>query len=393
MSSGAVIIIADKNGETVEEIESAIQDKLNEFHPNLEFDIIVAQDEADRTVLENRESPNLAVFIAGDRDVSDGAKSLVKLCEERNISILPVLTSDRDVRQVLPNNLAELNASSWNDEYERKRLLRTILIQLSLMEYDRRVFISYRRKDASRMAVQLYDNLHRNGFDVFLDRYDIDRGVNIQRRIHEAIDDKGFLLVLESPTAHESSWIDEEVSHALSLRDMAVLAVSWPNLDEEISSLPPKLRFDLKKSDITGSKGDRRLTEPALESLVDEVFKKHNEAVTKRRRRLMDSIVDEANDAAWSTNRLDNRHLVLTHSTPGGRSMLVGVIHRTPNVDDHFELSNRNPPNHLSSPGEKYLLHESQYVPSKKERLSKWVLRGKSQRQMNIYDFLFGGYL
>src|SRR5271165_5213861 len=101
-----------------------------------------------------------------------------------------------------------------------------VLRWLGLTEKHRRVFVSYRRSDSLLIGEQLWDTLGKAGFDVFLDRFSVDPGVNFQERLTEALSDKAFLLLVESPDVASSKWVAYEVEYARKSR-MGLLALTW----------------------------------------------------------------------------------------------------------------------------------------------------------------------
>ena len=61
-----------------------------------------------------------------------------------------------------------------------------------------RIFISYRRLETLPVALQLFDRLTHEGFDVFLDRFSIPPGYDFQRRLNQELEDKSMVILLES---------------------------------------------------------------------------------------------------------------------------------------------------------------------------------------------------
>jgi hypothetical protein len=88
------------------------------------------------------------------------------------------------------------NAALWNpgDLHAGNRILAACGIGSS----SPRIFISYVRCDTTPIADQLFDALHREGFEVFLDRFSIEPGADFQVRLTEELSHMGFILVLES---------------------------------------------------------------------------------------------------------------------------------------------------------------------------------------------------
>lgn len=71
------------------------------------------------------------------------------------------------------------------------------------------IFISYSRKD-QKYARDLAENLRVNGFDVWIDDR-IDYGDRWWRTIVDAIKDSGAFVVVMSPEAEQSEWVEREI--------------------------------------------------------------------------------------------------------------------------------------------------------------------------------------
>ncbi len=111
-------------------------------------------------------------------------------------------------------------ANVWGE-----RLARLLLNQLCLrVSGERReVFISYRRSDGLALARALEKQLRLRGYGVWRDdspdRDDlplIGPGTRAQDNIRRAIARKGFVLLVDTPDAPNSWWVDQEVSMGLS---------------------------------------------------------------------------------------------------------------------------------------------------------------------------------
>lgn len=83
---------------------------------------------------------------------------------------------------------------------------------------DRKVFISYRRTDGESVAQEIYEYLWRQHFEVFLDRYQIEPGAIFQERITQEIARMDFVLLIDSPDAGRSKWVEAEITEALNRR-------------------------------------------------------------------------------------------------------------------------------------------------------------------------------
>lgn len=103
----------------------------------------------------------------------------------------------------------------------------------------RQVFVSYAQADKD-VARQVAETLRHAGLDVWIDAWELKAGDSIAQRIDESISSSDVLLVLLSPSAVASQWVQKELNTALSgeLRDRAITVI--PALLEDCE-LPPFL--------------------------------------------------------------------------------------------------------------------------------------------------------
>jgi len=146
----------------------------------------------------------------------------------RRLLILPVL-EDREhynfaaLPEVL-QSVAKRNAVGWKssdpDVPDGQQILETIKgwLGLTLFEEDRTLFISYCRADGSEIALAAYDYFTNRGYRAFLDTEKIAGGAVFQRFIRKSIFDRDLLLLLDTPKAKDSMWIQEEIQTAIENR-------------------------------------------------------------------------------------------------------------------------------------------------------------------------------
>jgi TIR domain len=208
-------------------------------------------------------------------------------------TIVPVHRAEQDVFAVMPDAIKRLNAVDWTAGPRSIALL--VLRAIGIAEEERRLFLSYRRSETSGLALQLHRALVERRWDVFLDRFSVECGADFQERIHIDLADKAFVLLLESPEAHSSRWVEEEVAYAMSHR-ISHLALSLPDT-------PPDLRFptvddafryelDLLR-DFAGESGpDAELTHDSLRRILDEIEVRYAKLYRRRREQLLGSLIE-----------------------------------------------------------------------------------------------------
>lgn len=146
------------------------------------------------TQLTQRRIPQVVAYLGTDDDGQrDELDEIVHRALESDVSILPVVKVDEseDVTVKLPESIAHINAASWQ---EPGTIVAALLLEiLGLVEKERKLFISYKRSETSELAEQLHTELEKRRFDVFLDRFSVEPGVDFQRRLDEDLGDKAFV--------------------------------------------------------------------------------------------------------------------------------------------------------------------------------------------------------
>ena len=193
------------------------------------------------------------------------------------------------------------------------------------------MFISHKRSDGLGAAEQVHDELTRNRFIPFIDRFAIPHGADVQRHIADALENFAFLLVLETPEAYLSDWVFDEVDYALS-HTMGTLILQWPGVVTEVPGTMGVPRIRLTDDDVTeDSHGYEVLKPAALDVLVRDVETAHAYGIVRRRRMLVRSVEDAARAGGADCTPL--RDWCLDISAKAGRS-IVGITPRLPAAED-----------------------------------------------------------
>lgn len=276
----------------------------------------------------------LVVFLAEQRSREDpDLLAQVAAAREQLLPVLPVVRAGADTYALLPQLLRHLHALPW--ERDGSHVAGHVLRLLGLAEADRRLFLSYRRHETSGLALQLREHLSRRAFDVFLDRFSVPPAADFQRRIDVELADKAFVLLLESPTAVGSRWVQHEVAYALS-HGISLLALSlpettaggrFPSVDEAF-----RMRLDageLEPADEPVGADDRILTAAALERVLDAIESRYARQLRRRRTALLGSLVRWFGQAGVEPRPLSDEW-ALAADRPGGAAGVFLVTPRAP---------------------------------------------------------------
>ena len=123
----------------------------------------------EEVLTEDQESSSLAVYL-GSRSGRYDPRVKELLCQAvaDQLPIFPIVreSDDGGVYEKIPAVIARINAANWTES--RASVLTEILGILGLVDAERKVFLSYVRRETSPIALQLHKALVQNRFDVFL---------------------------------------------------------------------------------------------------------------------------------------------------------------------------------------------------------------------------------
>src|ERR1700733_806762 len=186
--------------------------------------------------------------------------------------VVPVVTDLNSYRSAVPPVLEGLNGVALADcGAECERIAARIMEGFGLLRERRRLFISYRRKDSSGVAAQLYEALDLAGYDVFLDTHGaIKPGEPFQEILWHRLADTDVVVLLDTPDFLGSRWTEEELARANN-SNLQILQVLWPGQKEvssaAFSTFHPLKHEDFLSTDILGPTA--HLTEDQVGEIVD----------------------------------------------------------------------------------------------------------------------------
>lgn len=165
-----------------------------------------------------------AIFFGGTHSKELDVASIVDV---DTVPILPVASLPRNVGKEIPALLSALNCVFYKQDGP-DRVFASLLECLGLMPRQRRVFLSYRREEATPVAIQLFAELSARHYEVFLDTHKVDAGVNFQESLWHNLCDVDILIMLDTPKYFDSRWTAAEYGRALA-KGIGILRVQWPD--------------------------------------------------------------------------------------------------------------------------------------------------------------------
>lgn len=202
-----------------ESLELYLHKNLPLLQLNLKF---VFFTEANNVALNSNES-NIVVLCSSQIDITN-----IPTCK-----IIPVIF---DKNEVLHKSSRHINAFLYdkkNKEKSNELLCNVILERFGLIKNTKNVFISYKRDSSLTLAEDLRKKLMAEGYTVFLDKKNIEIGVDFMDKIKYAIADADVFILLDSWEYFESVYTKKEMYAACLARVPVVMLSTTPKEEKE----------------------------------------------------------------------------------------------------------------------------------------------------------------
>ena len=284
------------------------------------------------TFTKSQPGADLVICLGSPALAADAAaKAEIISALARGVRVLPVVSELVQFKSEVPEELYAVNGLAWGSPND---IAEEVLGHLGLTERDRRVFLSYLRREATPLAYQLYEELHRRRFSVFLDSFEIEHGERVQDRIEQALQHASFVLLLYSPSVETSEWIEKEINLAM-VQDLGLMALALPGAS---AKMPFKMTPEDRRLALSDRDPDRdldekgELTPSGLQRVCLEIEREHADQYRSRRERLMQDLRHALGPSAIRVGAQSLRYQGKTSS------VFVRLSPRPPEVRDLFLL-------------------------------------------------------
>jgi TIR domain len=212
-----------------------------------------------------------------------GTAFITQYLKERSPSAVLLPVAIDPATQTPPTAVAAIKALEYDRAAKgpKGRLVNRVggMLGLRVQGRDSKIFISYRARDGSVIAEQLYAHLISLGHSPFLDKAEeldgetkIIPGSPVQKQIDDALDRSNLVLLIDTPSAPDSRWIMHEVETADSLL-LPILPICFRAKDD--SKRGPRFRslVELQRwvpLQLPDPSGDPPLNAGQLDEIVSE---------------------------------------------------------------------------------------------------------------------------
>lgn len=210
----------------------------------------------------------------------------------KNILILPIVSDFNKVQNELPKSLHKINAIELNKKQDCEKIVSCILEGFRLLRKTRRVFISYKRDESSTVALQLFEALERNGFDVFIDTHSIRPADNFQDELFHRMADCDLVIMLHTEKFFDSKWTKEEFEKANSM-SIGIVQIVWPKVEIN-KSAELFIPYKLKVEDFNCRDLKNKLITPTINKIISVAESIRVRSLASRQTNIVGEFVKEA---------------------------------------------------------------------------------------------------
>ncbi len=251
----------------VDEITTLLYEKLEELNLQRNFYQIIRNYEVEKDYKGNQ--PTFVLYFGSQNGKFEDIAIVERLLNEGNI-VLPIFYDS--FKNEIPEILSNQNGLKY-EQYQKDKIVNLILESFGNLRNTRKIFISYKRDESSSVAIQLYEALEKNNFDVFLDTHSIKQGEPFQDELWHRMTDCDVIVLLNTPHFLESEWCEKEIAEA-NVKQIGVLQLVWPK--NKLASMAEvcflrQMHPDDFIDGVFDNKDVSRLTDTTLKNIIQKV--------------------------------------------------------------------------------------------------------------------------
>lgn len=211
--------------------------------------------------------PAFCLYFGSD-DKTDHDSEIIEILKNDAVSLLPIFQSSFTTE--IPKSLENFNGQLY-DETKDSKIVNLSLESFGKLRHTRKVFISYMRNESTSVAIQLYEALEANHFDVFLDTHSIKQGELFQEELWHRMTDCDVIIMLNTPGFMTRRWCKEELAEA-SAKQIGIVQLVWPNHQlENITHICELISLQINdfQNEVFNNKDSSKLVDRAVNKIIE----------------------------------------------------------------------------------------------------------------------------
>jgi len=270
------------------EIESRVADLFNKIGLDFEVDgklIIGGKTEPDWSGFP------VAVWFGGTNAADPVDAALMREFLDKGFTLFPVVASLANYSKLVPVELKAINGQEWDVAKTSADVMKGFRLARAL----RQVFISYKRSEGAGLAHQLFHELNEKGFRVFLDTASVDAGTDFQKALWSRMADVDLVVLLDTKTALDSTWVHQELNRAHDL-GLGVVQLIWPD-HKQTPGTELSFPIALKPADFVDARFDKSgtLQPNTIREIIRSIESERIRSLSARRTRLVEGLLEHVN--------------------------------------------------------------------------------------------------
>jgi len=281
------LIILGSLGELSEKITKLFFEKVKELKLPSDSFVVINDNNFETSYLGKQ--PSFA-FYFGDKEGDFKNVDLIDTLIKDGTLILPIYYTINSFGKEIPKILENQNGQLY-DVTKDDKIVDLALESFGKLRQTRKVFISYKRDESTSVAIQLYEALERNNFDVFLDTHSIKQGEPFQEELWHRMADCDVIVLLNTPDFLTSRWCKEEIAEA-SAKKIGIIQLIWPEHKLDSTS---EFCFPIQLLDSHFEEGifNNKDTSKLKQNFVDELVMKAESIRARNLASRQDSLITE----------------------------------------------------------------------------------------------------
>ena len=262
--------------------------------------------------------PTFIIYFGNENGDFEDLAEIEMLLKDGNI-VLPIFFNS--FSQEIPKILSNQNGLKYT-EYHKDKIVDLVLESFGKLRSSRKVFISYKRDESTSVAIQLYEALEKNNFDVFLDTHSIKQGEPFQDELWHRMTDCDVIVLLNTPKFLESHWCKEEFAEA-GTKQIGLVQLVWPN--HEIKKIDSgshiSYPLQLKEADFVDNIYNNKDKSKLVEITVEEIIQKIESVRARNLASRQDNLITDFRNIAKDCGRdiTVQPEKFLTEDLPSGK--------------------------------------------------------------------------